>query len=258
MRLVVTVKAFPGLSNHEGEVVCVAGVRLDTVEPEWVRLWPVGFRELEPGFQFKKWQVVDVEVTAARGDDRPESHRPNLDTLKLIGSVIPSSNGWKKRKALVGGLLGQVTLCDLIAAQGAPGSPSLGLVRVRPGATATIVDGPMWTPERELLAKAAAEPHLFREDALVALKPPAYQVRYQWHCMHPSCPGHKHSTCDWEVAGAILTFEKRYADVRPHLLEKFGGQMLGDERETYFFVGNQHRFRDKFMVLGAFYPRLES
>jgi hypothetical protein len=46
MRVLVTVKAYPGLSTRRGETVCVAGVRVDTDAPEWVRLYPVAFRDL--------------------------------------------------------------------------------------------------------------------------------------------------------------------------------------------------------------------
>src|ERR1700674_3007527 len=37
--LVVTVKAYPAISRKHGEAVCVAGIRTDTPEPRWVRLW---------------------------------------------------------------------------------------------------------------------------------------------------------------------------------------------------------------------------
>jgi len=37
MRMLVTVKAYPGLSQRRGETVCVAGVRLDTEHAAWVK-----------------------------------------------------------------------------------------------------------------------------------------------------------------------------------------------------------------------------
>jgi hypothetical protein len=44
MRLLVTVKAYPQPSKRYGETVCVAGVRIDTDIPSWVRLYPVAYR----------------------------------------------------------------------------------------------------------------------------------------------------------------------------------------------------------------------
>jgi hypothetical protein len=41
--VLVTVKAYPGLSVRRGETVCVAGVRIDGGPPRWMRLYPVAF-----------------------------------------------------------------------------------------------------------------------------------------------------------------------------------------------------------------------
>jgi len=102
------------------ETGCVAGIRLDTPTPEWVRLWPVGFRELPESDKFHKWQVIELDAVKSRRDSRPESFTPHLHTLKL-GDVIESKNKWRNRRELLGGLLGETTLCDLMAAQGGGG-----------------------------------------------------------------------------------------------------------------------------------------
>jgi len=257
LRVLVTVKAYPGLGRNDGEAVCVAGVRLDTPSPQWIRLWPVGFRELPDSVKFSKWQIIELDASKSRRDQRPESYTPQLHTLKLE-EKIDSSGKWRKRRALLGGLLGETTLCDLVRAQENTGpSPSLGLVKVRPGASAQIVDGPVWEPAKEMLADFAAAPHLFRSTSLQPLRPPKFQVSYRWNCAHESCPGHVHSSCDWEVGAAALNFSKKYPDVTVPLIEKFGSAMLAPEKDTYFFVGNQHQRPKTFMVLGAFYPSLK-
>ena len=46
MEVLVTVKAYPSVSGTYGEAVCVAGVRLDTPTPHFVRFFPVGYRDL--------------------------------------------------------------------------------------------------------------------------------------------------------------------------------------------------------------------
>lgn len=257
MRVLVTVKAYPGLGRTEGETVCVAGVRLDAPVPSWVRLWPVGFRELPGSAKFHKWQIIDIDASPSTRDDRPESFRPDLDSLQ-VGDRVDTNKNWAKRRELLGPLLGGTTLCELMRAQDEPGAPSLGLVKVRGGATATVIDGPVWDPSKELLAEIAASPHLFRDKALAPLRPPAYQVRYRWHCEDDGCNGHEHSSCDWEVGAAALSWRSRYDDVRPHLLKKFGEEMLAPDRDTYFFVGNQHQRPKTFMVLGSYYPKMEA
>ncbi len=254
MRVLVTVKAYPGLGHADGEAICVAGVRLDSPVPEWIRLWPVGFRELPETDKFSKWQVIELEGVKSRRDLRPESFTPHLHTI-APGEVIDSRRQWRRRRELLGGLLGATTLCDLVAAQDGPGvAPSLGVVRVAPGATAHVIDGPEWEPERQRLAEAAAAPHLLRETPLRPLQAPKFQISYRWRCLHASCPGHQHVSCDWEVGASALKWAKSYPDVRVPLLEKFGEGMLPPAHDTYFFVGNQHQRPRTFMVLGVFYP----
>jgi hypothetical protein len=46
MTILVTVKAYPVLSDAHGECICVAGVRVDDGPSRWVRLFPVPFRDL--------------------------------------------------------------------------------------------------------------------------------------------------------------------------------------------------------------------
>jgi len=60
--VLVTVKAYPAIGKKSGEAVCVAGVRLDRDVPEWIRLFPVGFRDLPRDKQFAKYQVVKLKV----------------------------------------------------------------------------------------------------------------------------------------------------------------------------------------------------
>lgn len=256
MRVLVTVKAYPGLGRTAGESVCVAGVRLDTSVPQWVRLWPVSFRELPYTDQFHKWQIIELDATKSHVDKRPESHLPDLDSIR-VGEKIKSRAQWRDRRRLLGPLLGQTTLCDLMAAQESGRAvPSLGLVKVARGARAKVIAGPEWEPEREELANHAAAPTLLRPKPLKPLRPPKFQVSYQWRCEHPSCSGHEHTSCDWEVGAAALNWESKYEDVRVPLLQKFGDQMLGAEYDTHFFVGNLHQRPKTFMVLGTFYPKV--
>lgn len=255
MRVLVTVKAYPGVGRTAGEAVCVAGVRLDGPSPTWVRLWPVGFRELPASSRFQKWQIIELDAKKSTVDLRPESFTPDMSTVTL-GEVIPSHTSWSKRRSLLGGLLGETTLCELVRRQGTSASPSLGLVKVSPGAQAEIVEGPVWTPEKKMLADIAAAPHLFRDQARIPLRPPALQVQYRWRCTDGNCSGHQHSSFDWEVGAAAYHWKSRYNDIRPELLKAFGDKILGSDKDTYFFVGNQHQRPRSFLVLGAFYPRV--
>jgi hypothetical protein len=60
--VLVLVKAYPQPSTKYTESVCVAGLRLDTPVPGWVRLYPVPFRLLKRERQFSKYDLIRVLV----------------------------------------------------------------------------------------------------------------------------------------------------------------------------------------------------
>lgn len=73
----ITGKTYPNPSETYGETVCVAGVRLDRGCPEWIRLYPVKFRNADFDSQFKKYEIIRVNGTYHQfNDNRPESFRP--------------------------------------------------------------------------------------------------------------------------------------------------------------------------------------
>lgn len=81
----ITVKTYPNPSETYGETVCVAGVRLDRGDREWVRLYPVKFRNADFDSQFKKYDVIRVNGTYHQANDnRPESFRPRQDELEHV------------------------------------------------------------------------------------------------------------------------------------------------------------------------------
>lgn len=76
--VMVTVKTYPNPSETYGETVCVAGVRLDRGGPEWIRLYPVKFRNADFDSQFRKraGATTVVSSVAPRRRSRRRSTRP--------------------------------------------------------------------------------------------------------------------------------------------------------------------------------------
>ena len=91
----VAVKAYPSISTKYDELVCCAGI---TDDHKWVRLYPVPYRDLPNQKQFQKGDVIDVivERRAAHKDDRPESWRPRLDTMRIVDHIKVEDN-WRDR-----------------------------------------------------------------------------------------------------------------------------------------------------------------
>lgn len=262
-KVLVTVKTYPTPSLHYMETVCVAGVRLDTPTPEWVRLYPIPFRTESFDYPFAKYQVLDL-VMQHRGakDPRPESFSPDLQKIQL-GETVPTRRNWAQRRELLGDLIGATTTCELIAinretTMDQP-APSLGLVKpINPRITA-IEPGAAWNDRQQLKADRAAMPTLFSPDAEIKhkLEPPAYVIKLHYKCETAGCPGHRPTILDWEVGSAAFWWRKRYpAHEIPERLQAKWEELMGEDRDTHFYIGNQHQRRHAFSVLGIWSPKL--
>lgn len=129
-RILPLVKAYPALSRQYGEVSCIAGIDVtDQANLRWVRLYPVPFRDLDDSSAFAKYQPILVDAQTHTGDLRPETLRPNRDSILLDGQVINSSNDWEKRRRFVEPLM-VASMCDLRRRQQLDGT-SLGIFRPR-------------------------------------------------------------------------------------------------------------------------------
>lgn len=250
LTLLVTVKAYPAIARKSGESVCVAGVRLDGDRPEWVRLFPVGFRDLPRDRQFEKYQVIRLRARRGSTDRRPESFKPDLGSL-VLGPTIGTDHGWRRRWELLDLLADATTTCELIAGSRERGqnAPSLGLVKptvhdlevrenpkYRPG-TGPQVDIDLFGEERDVLE---ATPFL---------------VHYRYTCASADCQGHTQSVIDWESGQLARRNMPRGREVaRDRHRDRFLTEMCGTGRDTYFYVGNQHQHPASYLVLGVFWP----
>ncbi|WP_418606857.1 hypothetical protein [Georgenia sp. SUBG003] len=249
----VTVKAYPSISRKSGESVCVAGVRLDTPRPEWVRFFPVGFRALPKHRQFEKYQVVQLLAHRGSTDRRQESFKPNLDSM-VLGPVVDSQSGtWRRRWEVLGDLAGETTTCALHRAAKSAGqaAPSLGLIK--PSVQDLIIeDNPAYIPG----GSTQIDVDLFGTEREV-LEATPFIARYKYFCAEPGCRGHEQQIVDWEsgqLARRNLASHSPDEAKKLHR-EKFLDEMCGANKDTYFFVGNQHQHPRSFLVLGVFWPK---
>lgn len=95
-RILITVKTYPTLSSKYAELVCTAGVNENG---DWRRIYPVRFRQLQDGSQYKKYQWIEADIQKSTTDGRPESFKiVNPDSLRLICDPLPTTNKWQARK----------------------------------------------------------------------------------------------------------------------------------------------------------------
>lgn len=251
-RVLVTVKAYPNLSRKYGETVCVAGIDLQA--NQWIRLYPIPFRDLDNNQKFKKYNIIEVKTIKARNDHRPESFRVDRDTIKVAGSVDykPNKVNWAERKRIVLPTASR-SMCEILRLSDSE-DKSLGVFKPK---------NVSFSWEKVAVEdKKKRESYYAQQDFLEKKKDPLekmpYVFRYSFFCANEKdCQGHSYPIIDWEIAQSFRSWRRRYKTTEKLLEmieEKWIGMICAPKRETYFYVGNQLRFRDNFMILGTFYP----
>jgi hypothetical protein len=249
LELMVAVKAYPSISQTYGEAVCVAGVRLDTPKPEWVRLYPVRYRELPVEKQFKKYEVIRLRARKHSSDRRRESFRPDEDSIQRLRS-LPAGAHWPMRRQLVEPLIGP-TMCELGAGRrGGAEGPSLGLVRPARVSRLQLRPAEEWSLGQKA---TAGQGNLLTEKTELEKLP--FTFAYEWTCQEPRCKGHLQSIADWELSEAYRSWQRKGYDPVAAIRSRWLDEICAASRETYFFVGDQHQRPGKFLVLGTFYPK---
>jgi hypothetical protein len=255
MQVLVTVKAYPQPSRSFGETVCVAGVRTDGEAPTWIRLYPVAYRDLAFTDRFRKYEFINLRAFRSASDQRPESYKPNIPSARL-GEFVGAERNWARRWEYLESLAGAITACELYARQDDPKAPSLGLIKPRLVDRLDIEPNDEFTADKRQLANLAAAGDLFQAER-VALEPAPYKLKYHYFCMTKECRGHSQTLIDWEAGQAARRWraDGRSDDELVDLLrQKFYRQLCASDRDTYFFLGNQHQHRRSFLVLGVFWP----
>jgi hypothetical protein len=259
-QVLITVKATPQPSTNYGDTSCIAGIRVDGIQPSWIRLYPMAFRWLDGDSQFKKYEVIELEVRRRDPDTRKESYSPTQNSWRVVEKLPP----WRARHEVVG-QLEPTTTCDLSRAASADGAAhSLGLIYPADVDRLEFEPHPKWTPDQLAKMKARIEKE---SSALIPmsgsipaiLKEPAFKVRYRYRCEALRCPGHQGRILDWELTSLQNRLRHRGDDVKAGVTEKFLDQMFASERRSGFYMGNFELAarRGKFSVLGVYWPRAE-
>lgn len=97
-RILITVVTYPNPSRSHIETVCTAGIKENG---DWIRLYPIHYRDLPKDKQFVKFDWISVPVRKRVKDDfRPESHTPHLSDLRIEGH-ISTDDSWSVRRSIV-------------------------------------------------------------------------------------------------------------------------------------------------------------
>lgn len=247
-KVLIIVRTYPSPSHKEVEVSCTAAI---TDTGEWIRIFPVPYRFLEPDQRFKKYQWIEADLARA-SDHRVESHKVQYDTIKVVSAVDTKQN-WAERKRWVLPLT-QHCMCCIQAKRTKDGFPTLGVFR--PKTIKALVVKPEKTPDWTAaeLAVLRAEP-MFRTAPSQELEKIPYQFRYQFECDHPECRGHDMMCTDWEMAEAYRRWRSKYGE--DGWLAKFRQKWETaaiEKWDTHFYVGTVHGNPGSWIIVGLFNP----
>lgn len=248
-RVLITVMTYPHPSVGHKELVCTAGI---TEKHEWVRLYPIAYRYTPPEQQFRKYQWVDIDL-APRGsgnDNRKESRKPLMESIRILGEPLGTTSSWQARRAVIDRMPVQTVnqLKDLYDAD----KTSLGIVRPTRVLDLTIEESEReWKPEWRVLFKQF---NLFGDIQKPLAKIP-FKFSYVFECEDTTHP-HEHMIEDWELGVLYLKQLSRLGDemkAARSVRDTFLSRLCGNDRDTRFFMGTVFPF-NSWVVLGVFYP----
>lgn len=254
-RILILCKTYPSPSARYSETSCVAGI---SETGQLLRLYPVPFRLIEDGRQFKKWQWIEAVIKRSPDDRRPESHRIYVDTIEL-GQVLPSVDNWAHRRPWVEKLPLFDDFSKLEEARSSKGAPTLALLRPSRliGLDTKAVDSPVWTEEeKSKLLMLQRQGNLFEETErdLRLLRKLPFDFHYRYECASADGPKiYRHKIVDWEVGALYWNVQRKHGkDWEVPFRAKVEGQL--PSRDLMFLMGTIHRFPDQWLIVSLLYP----
>ncbi len=256
LKVLITVKTYPIPSAKYDELVCTAGV---TETGDFVRLYPVNFRDLPYSNQYKKYQWVIVSAEKHTGRDaRKESYRPNCDTLRVVGEPIPTRRGdWSERARYA--LAKEAQSIEDLAGRQEKDRTSLGVFR--PKAVTDLVitkDSGEWNPRfREALRQAR-----LWEGPVSRKQPPRkvpFKLQYRFRCDDQRCTTvHQMMIEDWEVGALYWKLIDKGAtpiEAAQGVRTRFLDELCGPSVDPHFFAGTILAHPKSWVILGVFWPK---
>lgn len=253
-KVLITVMTYPHPSRGYQELVCTAGV---TESGEWVRLYPIDYRYRPQLQRFRKYQWIEVVLgpTGAGNDQRKESRRPELDTIRLLGEPLSTKSNWSERRAVIDRL--PHWTCKQLMALYDQDKTSLGVVR-----PARVLDleiraaSSEWKPEWQALFKQLK---LFGPPQKPLRKIP-YTFHYVFECEDSGGKPHRAMCEDWELGTLFLKQADRLGSdqaAAESVRDKFLTEVCREDKDTRFFMGTHFPY-NTWLVLGVFWPPKQS
>jgi len=225
----ILVKAAPRPSETFGETVCCAGIDLNE---NWVRLYPVSFRQLSDYQKFKRWDHIKYRWSRPKAtkDTRSESRRVDPHSIDILRPL---------RLADRNKLMSRIAVTSLVREHEA--KRSLALLKPE------ILD--FWYERRnqeeiaerdQVLQRLRDQQDMFAPPALIPSRTSPYAFKYRYR----DDDGVHVGTCqDWETEQTFLVRRKDQGSEQAALdwmLRKFGEEY---PRKGMGLAMGTHRYR---------------
>jgi hypothetical protein len=251
-KILIATKTYPSISRKYKETVCTAGILLDDQEKplQWIRIYPIRFRDLEFERRYKRWWIVSAEIEKDTKDPRSESYRIVDSSIETI-RFVDTKNNWAERKSFV--LPFESSSIAEIKDQG----KSLGIIK--PASITKYFQKETdrdWKPHQQTIRDQL---DLFEPSVQLLEKIP-YQFGYEFTEIDGT--KHKYTTSDWEISelyrkcrdsSPANSTEEKEQEALLKVKQKMEDEFLS-KKDLYFIVGNLKRYPDTFMIVGIFYP----
>jgi hypothetical protein len=248
-RVLITVKAYPNPSKKYVETVCCAGIDKDTLQ--WIRLYPIPFRDLDNSQKFQKYSIIQVRCWKSKEDSRTESYKVDSDSIQKLLFLDTKKDKWQARKDIVLQTVSP-SFCDILGDTN--NNKSLGMFKP----CDVQFSWEKAQLEDETKRQAVYAQLSFLDKAKNPIEQIPFDFYYQFKCQNvPNCPGHKLPIVDWEIKQSYRKWRSLYGsedELLQKIKQRWLNEMCAQEKDVYFYVGNMNRFHDQFMILGVFYP----
>ncbi|WP_189103323.1 hypothetical protein [Deinococcus knuensis] len=266
-RVLMVVKTYPTPSADHGETVCTAGIRLR--DGAWVRIYPFPFRLADLEAKFKKWQVIEVPLTKATKDPRPESYKLHDVTSIKLGEEIGTENTtWSTRMKHI-----EPTIMPSVEAvlNGIPPKgdqnwgPTIRPVEIQTTGAQFSAEyvGEAWTPKEQAKldkAEQLALGSLF-QTATRAYRP-LEKIPYDFYLTFQDLTGasYTYRILDWEIAELFRRMRAQHGSPQVALEKvrhKIEDQILTAGNRVILILGNVHfQYKQRQLVIDGFiYPK---
>lgn len=259
-KILVTVKAYPTLSEKYGELVCLGAL---TEEGSWIRIYPMPFRWFEELKRFEKYTWVEMPLLRNSSDPRPESFRLQGWDYEILHK-LGTKNYWAERKKIVY----KTKLYDSMSVlKDKAKANELSLATFNPSKITDFVWEEVdreWDSKKleralmELRQKSLFQSNEFVNDFHVISKLP-YKFMYKFEDKDGNSS--KLMIEDWETGQLYWNCFKKY-DSEQKALEKVKQKYLEDmvsKTDLLFFLGTTRRYhawaKNPFLIVGTFYPQ---